>query len=149
MMSATIIRPVQQILVATDFSDSADAALGVAIQYARGFRARMHLVHVFAAGEVDVTQLLADAAAQAGPDIPVSVAGTGGDPAEEILRYASRRPIDPHRGRHARTHRGESHPPGQRGRAGRARRPLSRSRRTGAATERGPGAGGASRRGGR
>src|SRR4030095_4817060 len=58
MMSATIIRPVQQILVATDFSDSADAALGVAIQYARGFRARVHLVHVFAAREVDVTQLL-------------------------------------------------------------------------------------------
>jgi nucleotide-binding universal stress UspA family protein len=94
MMSATIIRPVQHILVATDFSDSADAALGVAIQYARGFRARMHLVHVFAAGEVDVTRLLADAAARAGPDILVSVAGTGGDPAEEILRYASRQPID-------------------------------------------------------
>jgi nucleotide-binding universal stress UspA family protein len=86
--------PVQHILVATDFSDSADAALDIAIQYARNFRARLHLVHVFAAGEVDVTQLLAAAATRAEPDVPVSVAGTGGDPAEEILRCASRQPVD-------------------------------------------------------
>src|SRR5262249_4518484 len=91
---AAITHPVQHVLVATDFSDSADAALGVAIQYVRSFHARMHLLHVFAAGEVEVTQLLADAAAQAGPDVPVSVAGTGGDPAEEILRYARRQAID-------------------------------------------------------
>ena len=90
----TTTRPVQHILVATDFSESADAALEVAIQYARIFRARLHLVHVFAVGELDVTQLLADAAARAEPDVPVSVAGTGGDPAEEILRYASRQPVD-------------------------------------------------------
>ncbi len=29
-----------------------------------------------------------------GPDVPVTVAGTGGDPAEEILGYAQRHPID-------------------------------------------------------
>lgn len=93
-MAVTTMRPVQHILVATDFSDSADAALDVAIQYAWSFRARLHLVHVFAAGELDVTQLLADAAARAEPEVSVSVAGTAGDPAQEILRYASRQPVD-------------------------------------------------------
>ena len=92
-MAVTTTRPVQHILVATDFSESADAALDVAIQYARTFRARLYLVHVCAAGELDVTELLAVAAARAEP-VPVSVAGTGGDPAEEILRYASRQPVD-------------------------------------------------------
>lgn len=86
--------PAQQILVATDFSDSADAALGVAAQYARALHARLHLLHIFTAEELEVTRLLADAAAEAGPDVPVTVAGTGGDPAEEILRYARRQPID-------------------------------------------------------
>jgi nucleotide-binding universal stress UspA family protein len=86
--------PAPQILVATDFSDSAEAAFGVAVQYARALHAGLHLLHVFAAAEVEVTRLLADAAAQAGPDVPVTVAGTGGDPAEEILRYATRHPID-------------------------------------------------------
>lgn len=86
--------PARQILVATDFSDNAEAALGVAVRYARELHARLHLLHVFWGGEVEVTQLLADAVAQAGPDVPVTVAGTGGDPAEEILRYATRHPID-------------------------------------------------------
>jgi nucleotide-binding universal stress UspA family protein len=87
-------RPVQQILVATDFSDSAEAAFGVAVPYARALHARLHLLHIFSAEEIAVTQLLADAAARAGPDVPVTVAGAGGDPAEEILRYAARYPID-------------------------------------------------------
>jgi nucleotide-binding universal stress UspA family protein len=86
--------PAAQILVATDFSDSADAAVGAAVQYARAFHARLHLLHIISAEEIGVTQLLADAAARAGPDVPVIVAGTGGDPAEEILRYATRQPID-------------------------------------------------------
>lgn len=83
-----------QILVATDFSDSAEAAFGVAVQYARALHARLHLLHIFSAGEFEVTRLLADMAAKAGADVPVTVAGAGGDPAEEILRYAERRPID-------------------------------------------------------
>ena len=49
-------RPVQHILVATDFSDTADAALEVAIHYARTFKARLHLIHVFAEGEIAVTR---------------------------------------------------------------------------------------------
>ena len=91
---AVVPRPAQEILVATDFSDSAEAALGVAVQYARALHARLHLLHIFTAEEIDVTRLLTDAAAEAAPDVPVTVAGTGGDPAEEILRYATRLAID-------------------------------------------------------
>src|SRR4029079_855304 len=40
-------RPMQHILVATDFSDTAEAALDVAIGYARRFGARLHVLHVF------------------------------------------------------------------------------------------------------
>jgi nucleotide-binding universal stress UspA family protein len=81
-------------LVATDFSDTAEAALAVAVQSARALHAELHLLHVFARGETDVTQLLADAVAKGAPDVPVTVAAIGGDPAQEILRYAARHPID-------------------------------------------------------
>lgn len=83
-----------QILVATDFSDRATAALHVAVDYARRLHARLHVLHVLASEEYEVTRLLADAAAEAGPDVPVTIASTGGDPAEEIVRYARRHPID-------------------------------------------------------
>lgn len=86
--------PVQQILIATDFSDEAEGALRLAVAYARHFGARLHLLHVYSAGEVEVTRLLADAAALAEPDVSVTVASTGGDAAEEILRYAGRHAID-------------------------------------------------------
>jgi nucleotide-binding universal stress UspA family protein len=82
-----------EILVATDFSESAVTALHTAVRYARPFGARIHLLHVWAPGEVEVTKLLADAAAQAGSDVPVAVAATGGDPAHEVLRYAARHQI--------------------------------------------------------
>lgn len=87
-------RPARQILIATDFSDSAEAALTVAVQYARDLHAGLHVFHVFSASEAEVTRLLADAAARAGSDVPVTVSEAGGDPAEEILRYAMRHPID-------------------------------------------------------
>jgi nucleotide-binding universal stress UspA family protein len=93
-MAATSTRPAQQVLVATDFSEVADAALRVAVRYARLLQARLHLLHVFDPEETDVADLLADAAAEAGPGVPVVSAGAGGDPAEEILRYARRHPID-------------------------------------------------------
>lgn len=86
--------PASQILAATDFSDSSGAALGVAAGYARALHARLHILHVFSSSEVAVTRLLADAAAAVGPDVPVTVSGAGGDPAEEILRYAARHPVD-------------------------------------------------------
>jgi nucleotide-binding universal stress UspA family protein len=90
---ATIERLPREVLVATDFSDSADAALAVAIDYARLLHARLHLFHVYSPGEVEVTRLLADAAAAAAPGVPVTVAGAAGDPAEQILTYAGRHPI--------------------------------------------------------
>jgi nucleotide-binding universal stress UspA family protein len=84
----------RRILVATDFSDSGEAAVGVAAGYARALHAPLHVLHVFSAQEVEVTRLLAGAAAEAGPDVPVTVAATGGDPAAEILRYAGEHAID-------------------------------------------------------
>ena len=91
MTSAT---PVQQILIATDFSDEAEGALCLAVEYARHFGARLHLFHVYSTGEVEVTRLLADAAALAEPDVSVTMSSTGGDAAEEILRYAGRHGIN-------------------------------------------------------
>jgi nucleotide-binding universal stress UspA family protein len=93
MMTAHVITT-PQILVATDFSDSGEAAVAVAAQYARALHAALHLFHVFWAAEVEVTRLLANAAAAIGPDVPVTVSGAGGDPADEILRYAARHAID-------------------------------------------------------
>jgi nucleotide-binding universal stress UspA family protein len=90
----TPARATSQILAATDLSDSSEAALGVAAGYARALHAGLHIFHVFSSSEVAVTRLLADAAAAVGPDVPVTVSGAGGDPAEEILRYAARHPVD-------------------------------------------------------
>jgi universal stress protein A len=84
----------KQILAATDFSDNAEAAVAVAVETARALHAGLHLLHVFAPGEIAVTELLADAAATAAPDVAVTVAATGGDAAQEVLRYAARHPID-------------------------------------------------------
>jgi universal stress protein A len=84
----------RHILAATDFSDSADAALDVAARYARALQATLHVLHVFTPEALGITVLLADTAARVGPEVPVTVAATGGDPAEENLRYARREPID-------------------------------------------------------
>jgi len=84
----------RRILAATDFSDVAEAALRIAIQTARTLHAELHVLHVFTPGETAVTQLLADAAASAGPDVQVKVSATGGHPAQEILRYAARQSVD-------------------------------------------------------
>jgi nucleotide-binding universal stress UspA family protein len=86
--------PVREILVATDFSDEAESAVRHAVDYARRFGARLHVLHVFSQGEVEVTRLLADAAALGAPDVAVTVSSIGGDPADEILRYAQRQAID-------------------------------------------------------
>jgi nucleotide-binding universal stress UspA family protein len=91
---AAIEHPARQILVATDFSESAEVAFATAVDYARVLHARLHLLHVFAPTDVEVTRLLVDAASKLGPDVPVAVASVAGDPAEEILKYATRHPID-------------------------------------------------------
>src|SRR5688572_14147865 len=84
----------QHILAATDFSDSAEAALALAALCARSVRAGLHVLHVVAPGEIHATQLLAHAVAKAAPDMPATAATTAGDPAQEILRYAPRHAID-------------------------------------------------------
>jgi nucleotide-binding universal stress UspA family protein len=83
-----------QILVATDFSDEAEAALREAVDHARRVGAHLHILHVLSPGEIEVTRLLADAAALAGSGVGVTVASTAGDPAEEILRYARAHAVD-------------------------------------------------------
>lgn len=82
-----------KILLATDFSECADAALRVATDYARRLGAGLHVFHVFAPGSIDVARVLAGIAEQAA-GVSVDVAATGGDPAEEILRYAKGHSID-------------------------------------------------------
>lgn len=86
--------PIRHVLAATDFSDGAEAALALAVRYAAAAHAGLHVLHVFAQGEINVTQLLSDAVASVAPGVAVTVAATGGDPAEEILRYAAQHPID-------------------------------------------------------
>lgn len=93
-MTPAATSPVRHILAATDFSASAEAALALALQYARAARAGLHVLYVFAPREINVTQLVAAAVAKAEPDVPVRVAATGGDPAQEILRYAATHSID-------------------------------------------------------
>jgi nucleotide-binding universal stress UspA family protein len=83
----------RHILVATDLSDNAAAALAVGVTTARALGARLHLLHVFTSVDDDATRLLADAAAKAGSEVSV-VATSAGDPAREILRYAARQAID-------------------------------------------------------
>jgi universal stress protein A len=84
----------EEILVATDFSDSARRALAVGAQYARAFGAHIHLLHISAAAGMDAMQPLADMRADAGDDVSVTVVGRSGEPSEEILRYAASHAID-------------------------------------------------------
>lgn len=86
--------PVREILMATDFSDEAEAALRRAADEARRAGARLHILHVLSGAEVEVTRLLADAVALAGRDVVAAVASTRGEPGTEILRYARRHAID-------------------------------------------------------
>src|SRR5689334_21640025 len=86
--------PAQQILVATDFSEGADAALAVAAHYARALGASVHVLHVSGAAGSDVTRPLADIGAVVGEDVSVTFAGRSGDPAEEIVLYAAAHSID-------------------------------------------------------
>ena len=86
--------PAQQILVASDFSDGAEAALAVAAHYARALRARIHVFHVSDAAGTDVMRPLADVTAVAGRDVPITFSGSTGDPAERILKYAAVHSID-------------------------------------------------------
>lgn len=79
---------VREILVATDFSETSDAAVRVAHAYARAFGARLHVFHVSWPDEHGLTELFAVLVAQIGTAVPVVIASQRGDAAEEIVRYA-------------------------------------------------------------
>lgn len=85
---------VREILVATDFSDLADEAVRIGREYAQRFDARVHLFHTLWSGEYDVTRLFAHTRERFGGAVPVVLASTAGDPAEEIVRYADAHDID-------------------------------------------------------
>jgi nucleotide-binding universal stress UspA family protein len=79
---------VDEILVATDFSEAADTAVRVAHVYATALGARLHVFHVSWPEEHGLTKLFADLVTNLGSGVPVVVASQGGDAAEEIVRYA-------------------------------------------------------------
>lgn len=86
---------VQQVLVATDFSPSSDRALEVAREYARGWGARLHVLHVVPLVQDPVPQPRLDELARAaGQGLPIQTAVVSGVPAAEIVRYAARHAID-------------------------------------------------------
>jgi nucleotide-binding universal stress UspA family protein len=85
---------VHQILVATDFSETAQAAVRVAHAYARAFGARLHVFHVAWPDEHGLTELFAQLVAEIGTAVPVVVASYRGDPVHEIVRYARGHGID-------------------------------------------------------
>jgi nucleotide-binding universal stress UspA family protein len=84
----------KNILVATDFSDLAEAAVRLAADLARQSDARLHVLHVTSSREYEVTSLLMALAGEIGSGIEVTTATAAGDPAEEIIRYARRKAVD-------------------------------------------------------
>jgi nucleotide-binding universal stress UspA family protein len=93
-MPAAPLPEVREILFATDFSPSSDAAARVAAAYARGLGARLHILHVAASKAGAAPSLLSPAADWLGADVPVRTAVRRGVPAAQIVRYARRAGID-------------------------------------------------------
>jgi nucleotide-binding universal stress UspA family protein len=93
-MSSDRTSPAHEILVATDFSQTSDAAVAVAHAYARALGGRLYVFHITWPGELGLTDLFARLVKELGPSVPVVVASHGGDAAEEILRYARQHAID-------------------------------------------------------
>ena len=86
--------PVREILAASDFSAQGEAAIRTALAYGAAFGARVHVLHVSWPAERDVTPLLQRYAEEARPGVRVVTATAGGDPAREIVRYATRQGVD-------------------------------------------------------
>jgi nucleotide-binding universal stress UspA family protein len=87
---------VREILLATDFSEPSRAAARVAVDYARRFGARLHLLHVvWPATDPTPRPALERLAEDLGREVPVVTAVVAGLPvAEEIVRYARTHGID-------------------------------------------------------
>lgn len=86
--------PAREILAATDFSDQGEAAIRTALAYGAALGARVHVLHVSWPLERDVTGLLQRYAESAPPGVSVVTATAGGDPARQIVKYATRHGID-------------------------------------------------------
>lgn len=87
MITSTVV-PVREILVATDFSETSDAAVRVAHAYARAFGSRLHVFHVTWPEERAVTSMFARVLDELGRTVPVIMASHSGDAAVEIVRHA-------------------------------------------------------------
>ena len=84
----------RQILVATDFSDGAEAAVRAAHAYARAFGAHLHVLHITWSGEYGLTDLFATLRAELGESVPITCASMPGDAADQIVRYARQHAVD-------------------------------------------------------
>ena len=85
---------VREILAATDFSEQGEAAIRTALAYGAALRARVHLLHVSWPLERNVTGLLQRYGDMAEPGVTVVTATAAGDPAREIVKYATRHRVD-------------------------------------------------------
>lgn len=89
------VPPVREIVVATDFSESAQAALRIARDYARRFGARLHLLHVgWPGADLASPPLLRRLEAELAPEVRVVTAIESGSPAARIVEYAERHGAD-------------------------------------------------------
>jgi nucleotide-binding universal stress UspA family protein len=87
-------RAVREILVATDFSETAESAVRLAHAHAAASGARLHVLHVSGSEEAELKERLARLVAELGTGVPVVIAWEGGDAAGEIVRYARAHEID-------------------------------------------------------
>lgn len=86
---------VREILLATDFSESADAAGRIARDYARRFGARLHVIHVVWAGADPTPRpLLERIEEDLGSEVPVIAVVRSGSPAAQIVKYAEEKGVD-------------------------------------------------------
>jgi nucleotide-binding universal stress UspA family protein len=93
-MTTRTVRPIGEILVATDFSQASGTAVRVAHAYARAFQVRLHVLHVTRLDEPGLTKLFAQIVDELGTAVPVLMAAHAGDPAGEIVGYAKRCNVD-------------------------------------------------------
>ena len=86
--------PIREILLATDFSDTSEAAARVAHECALQWGARVHLFHVTWPQETEVTALLARLVADFASVPTVVRSVPAGDAARAIVSYARDHAID-------------------------------------------------------
>ena len=92
---ATVV--IRNILVATDFSRCSDHAISAAVALARHFGARLHLLHVVPTElmrKAALDRLGAVARGHESEGMPSRISVAEGQPASEIVRYATRESVD-------------------------------------------------------